>query len=173
MNAALLLIPFLLIRFTYLSYLNKGAVHRAAHFAPMAGKQIIAYWIYQLSNIAMLISLFFLSLVINNTWQFYTGIILYLFGLILCAVAMRNFAKPSTIGLNQNGIYQLSRNPMYLAYFVFFVGCTLLTQSLYYLALVILFQISAHWIILAEEKWCIDNFGDTYLQYMKKVRRYL
>ena len=40
------------------------------------------------------------------------------------------------------------------------------------MALVIMFQISAHWIILSEERWCLDRFGEAYEEYMKKVRRY-
>lgn len=61
MNGFLLLIPFLLIRFGILSHLDRAAVKRAAFFAPMAGKEIAAYWIYQLSNAAIFIVLFFLK----------------------------------------------------------------------------------------------------------------
>ena len=59
MNGFLLLIPFLLIRFGVLSHLDRAAVKRAAFFAPMAGKEIAAYWIYQLSNAAIFIVLIF------------------------------------------------------------------------------------------------------------------
>ena len=31
-----------------------------------------------------------------------------------------------------------------------------------------LFQISAHWIILAEERWCIQKFEEAYREYMKE-----
>ena len=34
------------------------------------------------------------------------------------------------------------------------------------------FQGSAHWIILAEERWCLKNFGESYRQYMRRVHRY-
>ncbi|MFR6330355.1 MAG: methyltransferase family protein, partial [Eisenbergiella sp.] len=82
-------------------------------------------------------------------------------------------ATPSENGINKNGLYRVSRNPMYVAYFVFFLGYVLLTQSLILLALVIIFQISAHWIILSEERWCMEKFGDEYVQYLKRVRRYI
>lgn len=49
----------------------------------------------------------------------------------------------------------------------------LLTQSRILLGVVLIFQISAHWIILAEERWCIEKFGTVYKQYMKSVRRYI
>jgi len=76
-------------------------------------------------------------------------------------------------GINLNGLYRVSRNPMYIAYFIYFLGCALLTHSLILLALLIGFQVSAHWIILSEERWCIKKFGEEYIKYMNKVRRYI
>ncbi len=37
----------------------------------------------------------------------------------------------------------------------------------------IVFQISAYWIILSEERWCVKKFGEEYINYMNKVRRYI
>jgi protein-S-isoprenylcysteine O-methyltransferase Ste14 len=37
----------------------------------------------------------------------------------------------------------------------------------------LVFQISAHWIILSEERWCVNKFGQEYINYMNKVRRYI
>ena len=62
---------------------------------------------------------------------------------------------------------------MYVSYFFYFVGMALLTLSVLLFCMVLIFQISAHWIILAEERECIKKFGISYEQYMKKVRRYL
>ncbi len=173
MNGFLLLIPFLLIRFGLLSIIDKGAIKRASHFPPMFGNEILAYWIYQLSNITIFVFLFFLTVVIEFSWQFYIGLIFYILGLILCAISVMNFAAPSNEGFNYNGLYRCSRNPMYISYLIYFVGCTLLTQSLVLCGIVLIFQISSHWIILSEERWCIEKFGKEYKQYMKKVRRYI
>jgi len=84
-----------------------------------------------------------------------------------------DFAAPSGEDLNQNGLYRFSRNPMYLSYFLLFMGCALLTHSVLLGGIVIIFQLSSHWIILSEERWCIGKFGDAYRQYMKRVRRYI
>ena len=56
----LLLMPFFLIRFGLLALLDKGAVARAAHFAPLLKKEKPAYWIYQITNAAIFLYLFFL-----------------------------------------------------------------------------------------------------------------
>lgn len=173
MNGFLLLIPFLLIRFALLSKLNRGSIKRAAHFPTMQGNEILAYWIYQISNVAIFVYLCFLTVTIENSWIFIVGIVAYLLGLLLCTISIINFASPLEDGLNCNGIYGFSRNPMYLSYFFLFMSCSLLTQSLILCEIVLIFQISSHWIILSEERWCIEKFGETYKQYMKNVRRYI
>ena len=173
MYAALLLIPFLLIRFVFLYVLDKDSLKRAAFFAPMLNGSEITYYIYQLSNIIIFIYLFFLKIKTIPLFFFYIGIGVYMAGIILLAISVVNFAAPSESGVNESGIYRISRNPMYVAYFICFVGFALLTQSLILLGFVLIFQISAHRIILAEEKWCIEKFGEEYLQYMNSVGRYI
>lgn len=168
----LLLIPFFLIRYGLLSILDKDAIMRAAYFPPLIKQEKAAYWIYQISNVAIFLCMFFLKVKVAPPILFYTGTAFYSVGTILLAVSVINFAAPSERGINQNGLYRLSRNPMYVAYFIFFLGCALLTQSPLLIGFVLIFQITAHWIIRSEERWCIEQFGGAYLQYMKKVRRY-
>lgn len=168
----LLLIPFFLIRFGLLSILNKQAVTRAAYFPPLLKREKLAYWVYQISNTAIILYICFLKVRAAPPVLFYTGAAVYAAGTILLAVSVINFAAPSESGVNQNGLYRLSRNPMYMAYFILFLGCGLLTQSVPLMGLVLIFQTAAHWIIRSEERWCMEQFGQPYLQYMKKVRRY-
>ena len=167
-----LLIPFFLIRLTLLSILNKEAVKRAAYFAPLLNKEKTAYYIYQVSNIFIILYLFFLKVKTTPERLFFLGIFIYTLGYVLLIISVINFAYPSPNGINQNGIYKISRNPMYLSYFIFFIGCVFITQSLLLLIFVILFIITSHVIIISEERWCINEFGEEYLDYMKKVRRY-
>ena len=168
-----MLVPFLLIRFGLLSCLNPQAVQRAAYFAPLQGREKAAYWIYQISNTGIFLSLFFLRITADTSWQFIAGLICYILGLCLCAASIAGFAAPDREGLNTTGIYHFSRNPMYVSYFICFVGMAMLTRSWPLFGLVAVFQISSHWIILSEERWCIETFGPAYRQYMKTVRRYL
>ncbi len=173
MNGFLLFVPFLLIRFGLLSALNKRAVKRAAHFAPMRKDERWVYWMYQISNVALFVCLFFLKIEVDISWLFYTGAVVYLLGLVYCTASIVNFAAPSKEGLNTSGLYRISRNPMYVSYFMIFAGCALLTQSLILGGIVIVFIFSSHGIILAEERWCIERFGEAYRKYMERVRRYL
>ncbi|KPU42467.1 hypothetical protein OXPF_42520 [Oxobacter pfennigii] len=172
MNAFLTVIPLILIRFGLLSILDKKALKRAAFFAPLIGKEKAAYWFYQVSNILIFVYVCLLKITTNPYW-FYAGLVIYGLGVLLCLVSVSNFAKPDDNGINLKGLYRVSRNPMYVAYFIYFLGCVLLTQSLILLAILLVFQVSAHWIILSEERWCVKKFGEEYINYMNKVRRYI
>lgn len=172
MNGFFLLIPFLLIRFGLLSLISQEGIKRAALFAPLIGSERVAYWFYQISTTLIFVYLFFLKITTETNWL-YAGLVILGFGILLCLVSVIDFSKPEGNGINLKGLYRISRNPMYVAYFIYFLGCVVLTQSLLLFAILIVFQISAHWIILSEERWCIKKFGDEYKNYMNKVRRYI
>lgn len=173
MNGFLLLLPFFLIRFGLIRVLNKQALPRAAHFAPLRGGEKAAYLVYQLMTAAIVLYPLFLSVQAEPTALFYAGLLCYGLGLCLCAAAAASFCFPDANGLNTRGLYRFSRNPMYVAYFLCFIGMALLTRSFLLFGFVLVFQLSAHWIILSEERWCLETFGGSYRQYMQKVRRYL
>lgn len=172
MNGFLLIIPFLLIRFGLLSILDKEALKRAALFAPVIGSERVAYWFYQISNILIFVYICTLKITADSH-KLASGIAIYGIGLFLCFGSVLNFSRPTENGINLKGLYRVSRNPMYVSYFVYFLGCVFLTQSKVLFVIVLVFQISAHWIILSEERWCIQKFGKEYLDYMDKVRRYV
>lgn len=172
MNAFWLLIPVLLIRYGVLGFLDRAALKRAAFFPPMERKEKTAYLIYQIATIFIFIYPFFLR-VGTDSPSFGIGLDVYGLGIAVYAVSIFHFARPEKSGINQNGLYSISRNPMYIGYFIYFLGCVLLTSSLVLFVSLIAFQISAHWIILSEERWCINEYGEAYKSYMKNVRRYL
>lgn len=173
MTAFFLLIPFLLIRFLLLFLVNKEAVGRAAYFAPLVGKEQLAYYVYQISNLALLLYSFFINCRFDVAYLSYCGLSLYVLGLVLCACSIVSFAYPDDRGFNTKGLYRWSRHPIYVSYFVCFLGISLLTHSWLFFLFLLMFQLSAHWIILSEERWCLEKFGKSYQDYMKQVRRYI
>lgn len=172
MNGFVLLLPLLLIRYGMLFVLNRRAMERVAFFPPMVGFEKTAYGLYQLATALIFVYACFLHVQTNSLW-FFSGMAVYIAGILIFALSTVHFAYPSGSGVNCKGLYRLSRNPMYIGYFVYFLGCVLLTQSILLLLLVLVFQLSCHWIILSEERWCQKELGEAYTQYMKKVRRYL
>ncbi len=172
MSAGFLLIPILLIRYGLLALTSREALRRAAHFAPLFDKEQAAYWVYQLTTIGMIVTLFFLTIRANSAW-FYIGLGVTVAGTALYAAATANYAKPGTGGINTGGLYRVSRNPMYVAYFIYFLGCALMARSLILFVILLVYQVSAHFIILSEERWCLERFGEAYREYMRRVRRYI
>lgn len=172
LNGLILVLPIILIRFFLLSLLNKDAVKRAAFFPPTKGIEKVAYLVNILSTLSLLVVPFFLKINLHGLLGF-LGIGILTLGLIFYIIAIIQFARPDTIGLNTTGLYSISRNPMYVAFFLYFLGCCMLTSSLLLLIILTVFQISVHFLIISEERWCKDQFGETYSAYMEKVNRYI
>ncbi len=73
-----------------------------------------------------------------------------------------------------DGIYQYSRNPMYLALFFLLIAYASILQNVLNLGLLALFiwYINRYQII-PEEEVMEEKFGDEYQEYQSKVRRWL
>jgi len=171
-NGLILVLPILLVRFALLSLLNKEAVKRAAFFPPTKGIEKVAYRINPVATLALLVIPLFSRIEINGLTGF-TGLGLFFTGLVLYIISIIQFARPDNAGLCITGLYRISRNPMYVAFFLYFLGCCFLTSSRVLLVVLIIFQISVHFLILSEERWCTDQFGEKYTKYIEKVRRYI
>lgn len=172
MNGAFLLVPIFLIRYGLLSFIKPSALPKAAHFAPAQGREKGMLLLYQVATLAICMVLFFLKVKTDMPW-FALGLGLYTIGLVLFTLTTVDFAKTPEGRISRNGLYRFSRNPMYVAYLICFLGCALLTQSPLLFLLVCVFQASSHWVILSEERWCIQTFSQEYIAYMKEVRRYI
>ncbi len=80
--------------------------------------------------------------------------------------------KEST-GLKVNGLFRISRNPMYLGVFTTLLAAVLCTLNPLLLLIVIFIVAVHHQIVLAEEIYLQKTFGEEYLSYCLRVRRYI
>ncbi len=101
------------------------------------------------------------------------GFLLLLIGRLGLADSFRIGSPRENTRLKVNGLFQFSRNPMYLG-----VYATLLASVLYTLnplvLLVGIFVVTVHHrIVLAEEQYLQKAFGEEYADYCSRVRRYL
>ncbi|MCE5345729.1 MAG: isoprenylcysteine carboxylmethyltransferase family protein [Bacteroidales bacterium] len=108
---------------------------------------------------------------------------LFLFGFIIQCIAYFNLGKNLKFGipdineqeistLRTTGIYRFSRNPMYTGFFLMTIaaGLYVLNPLIWGLAV---FSIIVHYhIVLREESFLKKTFGDEWLEYAKRVRRY-
>jgi len=172
LNGFILILPIIFIRYGIVSFFGKQASKRTTFFPPRKGKETLAYWIYEITTLLMIIVLFFNEIELDTTINI-IGLGISSIGMIVYAISIVHFAKPNENGLNTTGIYKISRNPMYIAFFLYFLGCSILINSWMLFFILVIFQISVHYLIVSEERWCIEQFGEEYIYYMKKVRRYL
>ena len=81
--------------------------------------------------------------------------------------------KPTTAILS-DGIYSISRNPVYVAMVIIYLGVVLIFNSLLMLIPLGLVLIAINFgVILREEKYLEQKFGAEYVDYKTKVRRWI
>ncbi len=94
-------------------------------------------------------------------------------------LAMRK--NRTTLGYSQptaklivDGPFGFTRNPLYLVWLLLMGGIAIFANSMWYLvALLLLFLILNFWIVPREEKYLENSFGDEYVQYKKRVSRWI
>jgi protein-S-isoprenylcysteine O-methyltransferase Ste14 len=81
--------------------------------------------------------------------------------------------KPAA-SLQTNGIYNISRNPMYAGLAMMYLGITCFVGNWWNIILFpLLIVIVQAYIITREEQYLTRRFGQVYLDYKTKVRRWL
>jgi len=103
---------------------------------------------------------------------FLPGIALFALGLAGFVVALLDFKNAPLDRLVTGGLYRISRHPQQLMFFVSFLGICIAIGSWLALFIQITSSVFLHFRILAEEKACLERYGDSYRDYMNRVPRY-
>jgi len=103
---------------------------------------------------------------------FIIGIILFALGLAGFIIALFNFKNTPPDQLVTRGLYRISRHPQQLMFFISFFGVCIAIGSYLALLIQIISSLFLHFRILSEEKACLEQYGDSYKEYMKSVPRY-
>jgi hypothetical protein len=88
-------------------------------------------------------------------------------------MAMRNnwragYSYEQDTQLVTDGIYRISRNPAFVGFDLFYLGCALAYPNVANLVLTLVAVILFHIQTLGEEKFLIDRFGEKYHEYRHK-----
>ncbi len=114
----------------------------------------------------------FLPLRFDSTW-FPVGLLIYLIGVVFDVTAGRSFASTP---LNQpvtTGIYRISRNPFYFSQFLVLMGVSIACLSWIFLLGATIYLIILNVSVPAEERFCLEKYGDTYREYMDRTPRWI
>ena len=111
-----------------------------------------------------------------------SGAVLILIALLIAVTALFQFLEASThiepwrptTTILKTGVFRYSRNPIYLAFVIATAGGGLVLNSWWILLGVpLLIWLLQQLIIKREEVYLASKFGEEYLDYRKKVRRWL
>jgi len=110
------------------------------------------------------------------------GIVLTVAGIALTIWALPKFRqaqtslmpyKPTT-AIISTGPFAITRNPLYLGMTLLYVGITLIGNTIWPLVLLpFVLAVVQRGVIEREERYLERNFGDEYLRYKSRVRRWI
>jgi protein-S-isoprenylcysteine O-methyltransferase Ste14 len=117
---------------------------------------------------------------ISFAWLDYISYFTPAVGFFFTILSLINLGKSTRLGLpNENttfiekGLYRFSRNPMYVGFNLFTISSVLINANLLVLIFSLYSTVIYHFIIKGEESFLEKRFGDVYIKYKNKVRRYL
>jgi protein-S-isoprenylcysteine O-methyltransferase Ste14 len=125
---------------------------------------------------------FYFPFRLNESTLFIPGVALISLACLIALLAVIRFLKfkthvepwKPTSTIITTGVYRFSRNPIYLAFAIINVGIGFLLNSGWILfsvvALIPLLQVV---VISREERYLETKFGEDYLQYKRRVRRWI
>ncbi len=131
-----------------------------------------------------IITKFFPTIIIIPQYKNFLAVIIAILGLILMALAALSLFRAKTTinpmkpqnssNLVTSGIYKFSRNPIYLADLLFLLAFALFLNNLLSLIFIIGFYLYMNkFQIIPEERFLEEKFGETYLKYKQKTRRWI
>jgi protein-S-isoprenylcysteine O-methyltransferase Ste14 len=101
------------------------------------------------------------------------GFVLLLAGRLTMGESFRIGSPQESTGLRADGLFKVSRNPMYLGVFTTLLAATLYTLNPIVFLIAIFIVAVHHRIVLAEEAYLKEVFGGEYAEYCRRVRRYV
>ena len=112
-----------------------------------------------------------ISIIINIV-----GVIFVLLGMLLTVYTLVFLKEIAILPKNKlitGGPFKYSRHPIYLGYMLAVIGLSFFFGSLYLLIYSIALAFALNYLAKQEEKELVNRFGKVYLDYIKKVKRFL
>jgi len=168
-NAWIFILPFLIFSVIGYRILGKresggfsGHTRKEKKLESIGMVIIFAFWAYSV----------FLPLKLGTFW-FYAGLFVYLVSMLVVILALLSFhttpvGKPVT-----KGIYRISRHPMYVGEILIDISLSIACLSWIFLLLAIVEVFLESYIVTAEERICLNQYGAAYREYMNRTPRWI
>ncbi|UCG83816.1 MAG: isoprenylcysteine carboxylmethyltransferase family protein [Dehalococcoidia bacterium] len=108
-----------------------------------------------------------------GTWWFYSGLPIYLIGIIMVLLFTISFATAPLGEPLDKGVYAISRHPGYLGFFLAYVGIGIACASWVFLLCALIWIVSWQFGVDEEERLLLEKYGEVYQQYMNRTPRWI
>lgn len=107
------------------------------------------------------------------TLNFYIGTSIYLIGMVSSVYAMWTFSQAELSKPVTKGIYKITRHPMQVMAIVMWIGIGIATGVWLLVIFAFLLGAISYPTFKAQERFCIEKYGEEYLEYIGRTPRYL
>ena len=170
-NAWILIIPILALSFSDMRATAARESGKAGDFQLTRKENRLTYVVFS-PMLGSWVYAVFLPLQLGTTWL-YSGLIIYLFGIVFTIIAVLNFATSPKDKVITKGLYSVTRNPAYIGMILIQIGLGIACASWLYLLLAVVLTILFNANLSAEERYCLYRFGDEYQKYKNRTPRWL
>ena len=139
------------------------------------------YFLLAIAAMILLNSFFPIAHWLDYPWN-YVGLVLIIAGFILTIRSAGLFRRlgtqtfpgvKATVLVNE-GPFRYTRNPIYLGFIIMLVGVAVLLGSVSpFIIIPVISWILHSQFVLREERWMEEWFGEQYLEYKRRTRRWL
>ena len=169
-NAWILIIPLIVFWILGVKFLFSKRMPEATPPSEQKNK-ILSFLLVIIMFVSFIYSIF-MPLKFVTIW-FYTGLAVYLLGLVLIAITIINFATTPMDKPVTKGVYRYSRNPMFIGWFVLYFGIAIACISWVYIVIIMLFILIIAYLSPFEEEVTLEHYGKAYKEYMKRTPKWI
>ncbi len=171
LNGWILLVLYGLTLGTVMRMFSRDVVTRLYDKSGWSQTQKRLAAIGKLFALALFILIIFTPLKVGET-VLALGSILFALGLIGVVIALFNFRDTPLDRPVTKGLYRISRNPQWMMLVVLFLGVCIAIGSWVALLMLATGMLLYHFRILAEERSCLAQYGESYQRYAERRPRY-
>jgi protein-S-isoprenylcysteine O-methyltransferase Ste14 len=144
---------------------------------------VVIFFFYGIFSVVF--NLPFPAILKNTFWDIYIfnilAVVICTISIIWFGITLKAFGKSFRVGIDENtkgklitnGTFAISRNPIYVAFIIFFFGVFMAYPNIPSSVFLILLILTIHRQILREEKFLKNHYGAEFEEYCKKIRRYI
>jgi protein-S-isoprenylcysteine O-methyltransferase Ste14 len=169
-NAWIFILPMIIISILGSKILGKRG---AEEVSSLTKRVKTANSLYFLILVLLYAYSIFLPLELNTVW-FYAGVLIYLLGVLVVILSLLSFHTTPADKLVTKGVYRISRNPWYVGDFLVNTSVGIACLSWVFLLVAIaFFLLLRYYVVVVEEPFLIEKYGDTYKEYMNRTPRWI